>query len=175
MPSSNPKRLTVTLVSLVSLCLSSFAVSVTALRPPNAPPPIINGTVVSWQSSPSHQSTCDPSTFSRATGPKPANWRDCVAMFSAWATQEGILHIKDVSGSNPVPVLRYGDCVLAFKPEQAGRGVFSIGDRDIDIIMDVSLKNLSDGTELTAQGIVKCDTAHHGRSALRWQMSSPRA
>lgn len=77
-----------------------------------------------------------------------------------------------MSGSNLVPILRYGDCVLAFKPEQGGRGVFSVGDRDIDIIMDVSLKNLSDGTELAAQGTVKCDTAHHGKAGLRWQMFS---
>ncbi|KAL7953636.1 hypothetical protein V8C34DRAFT_309043 [Trichoderma compactum] len=136
-----------------------------------APAGFQNSTDVTWNPSPSDQTTCDPSSFSQAPIAGAADWRYCAALSSAWANENGTFSIHDVSGSAFIPVLKTEGCVLGVKASEQGQGPYTIGDQDVKAILRIALEDYSEGTDLSVEGSVKCNVADGGRSDLQWQIA----
>ncbi|KAL7931529.1 hypothetical protein V8C35DRAFT_111885 [Trichoderma chlorosporum] len=135
-----------------------------------APAAFQNSSDVTWNPSPSDQTTCGPSSFSQASIADAADWRFCAALSSAWASENGTFHILDVSGSSFIPVLKSEGCVLGVKASEQGQGPYMIGDQDVKAILRIALEDYSEGTELSVEGSVNCNVADGGRSDLLWQI-----
>ncbi|KAL3962843.1 hypothetical protein ACCO45_004366 [Purpureocillium lilacinum] len=151
--------------------------------------PIANTTGLSWTPAADHQTTCErPATFAADPSLEPANWRECAALYSSWATENGTFRLlperqqaekKSNSGGDGddgvgseydadgfLVLLRETDCVLAVRPMDPAKAPFTVGDRDVNMLLEESLKNYSRGTELAVSGVVKCADAGGEKSRL---------
>lgn len=138
-----------------------------------AAPPFTNNTAVAWtpSSSDKSQSTCGTSSFALDSNITPADWRHCVALSSEWTGDHGVFVVKEKAGDAFVPVLISGECTLAVRGVDAGNGrKYHVGDADIGKILDKSLKDYSEGTDLAVHGEVKCDVEDGERAGLQWRI-----
>ncbi|UNI18009.1 hypothetical protein JDV02_004310 [Purpureocillium takamizusanense] len=157
--------------------------------------PIINTSSLSWTPAADHQTTCEsPATFASDPTLEPANWRECAALYSSWAVENGTFRLfperrqtekeeqssgsgGDGGGGNGenidgfVVLLHETDCVLAVRPMDPAKAPFVVGDRDINMLLEESLKKFSRGTELAVSGVVKCADAGGEKAGLMWQLS----
>ncbi|POR33835.1 Uncharacterized protein TPAR_05966 [Tolypocladium paradoxum] len=134
-------------------------------------PPFTDARGVSWTPSATHQSTCDQATFAFDSRLDPADWRQCVALASAWGAEKGTFRVAQGDDKTYRPILHQSDCTLAVEPMDAGKRSYTIGDEDVKKILDNSLKNFSHGTLLAVGGVVKCDVDSGGRAGLAWRIS----
>lgn len=163
-----------TATPIVSPTATSVSISTTTPTP-----------AFTWSPANATKSFCKPPTFSQAPDLAPANWRDCAALFSGWADENGTFAIT----TTPVPILRSGTCTLAVagmkeneveEKVEGGSGYYVVGDDDVRGILDGALKNYSQGTNLAARGSVECQWAGAGKKAsasrglagLVWQVSA---
>ncbi|KAK2593273.1 hypothetical protein QQS21_009038 [Conoideocrella luteorostrata] len=136
-----------------------------------ANPVRLNSTGISWHPSGDTQSTCDPSTFVESPSAQPANWRECASLYSSWTSQNGTFKLGNVDANGFTPILQTTDCTLGVKPADPSQGPFTIGDKDIKTLLDTSLRQFSEGTDLRVMGIVKCAAASGTKGDVNWQIS----
>lgn len=130
------------------------------------------GTVgINWQPSDDTQSTCDQSTFAEAPNADAANWRECAALYSSWSTANGTFIVSKEAGDEFAPVLKVQDCTLAVQVSDPSRVPYVIGDKDIKTLLQTSLKQFSEGTELSVVGNLNCAAAGGTKSAVNWRIS----
>ncbi|PWI67766.1 hypothetical protein PCL_02687 [Purpureocillium lilacinum] len=193
---TNKKRRKVVVVVAVNMFASALGLLVLAVSwaLPMAAlgSPIANTTGLSWTPAADHQTTCErPATFAADPSLEPANWRECAALYSSWATENGTFRLlperqqaeKKLSGRDGdgvgseydadsfLVLLRETDCVLAVRPMDPAKAPFTVGDRDVNMLLEESLKNYSHGTELAVSGVVKCADAGGEKAGLMWQLA----
>ncbi|KAJ6438840.1 necrosis-inducing factor domain-containing protein [Purpureocillium lavendulum] len=176
------------------LCLLLLAVvglgPMVALASPATP--VVNTSSLSWTPAPDHQTTCEsPATFASDPSLEPADWRECAAMYSSWAAENGTFRLlpgKKLGGTGgendetvaaqeggdnggPVVLLRETDCVLAVRPMDPTKAPFTVGDRDVYMLLGESLKKFSHGTEVAVSGVVKCADVGGEKAGLMWQLA----
>lgn len=152
-------------VLVVALCFVSlsWAVPVASV--------IANSTGISWHPSGDTQSTCGPSTFAESPDIAPANWRECASLYSSWTSTNGTFSLGDVDANGFTPILQTTDCTLGVKPANPSQGPFIIGDKDVKTLLDTSLRQFSEGTDLRVTGIVKCAAASGTQGDVNWRIS----
>ncbi|KAG5990951.1 hypothetical protein E4U54_004001 [Claviceps lovelessii] len=131
----------------------------------------VNSTGISWHPSDDTQSTCGTSTFTESTNLDPADWRECASLYSSWTSQNGTFDLMNVDAAGFTPILRTKDCTLGVQPADASKGSFTIGDRDLKMLMNTSLRQFSEGTNLRVTGIVKCSAASGTTADVKWRIS----
>ncbi|OAA51537.1 hypothetical protein NOR_00130 [Metarhizium rileyi] len=133
--------------------------------------PMANSTGISWHPAGYTQSTCEPSTFSASPNTDAANWRECASLYSSWTSTNGTFSLGNVDDSGFTPILHTTDCTLGVKPANPSQGPFTIGDRDIKTLLDTSLRQFSEGTDLRVTGIVRCASAMGRKGDVNWRIS----
>ncbi|KAG5972036.1 hypothetical protein E4U55_000944 [Claviceps digitariae] len=131
----------------------------------------VNLTGLSWHPSRHSQSTCGTSTFIESTNLEPADWRECASLYSAWTSQLGTFDLRNVDAAGFTPILRTTDCTLGVQPADASKGSFTIGDQDLKMLLNTSLRQFSEGTDLRVTGIVKCAAASGTKADVKWRIS----
>ena len=149
----------------------TFVTIVFAHLSASAPLGELNSTGISWHPSGNTQFTCDPSSFAESPTIDPANWRECASLYSSWTSTNGTFHLGDVDANGFTAILQTTDCTIAVKPADPSKGPFTIGDGDIKALLDTSLKQFSEGTNLRVTGIVKCAAATGSKADVIWQIS----
>lgn len=145
---------------LAALLLAVVAVLVDAVAGrPLAAPLSLNGTSILWKPSATPQSTCCPATFGFDEGLEPADWRECAALYSSRMAENGTFSLARADAY--VPVVEATDCTLAVKPLDAAMGPYTIGSKDVELLLDRSLRGYSHGTGL----------AVGGKAGLLWKIS----
>ncbi|EFY85428.1 hypothetical protein MAC_08560 [Metarhizium acridum CQMa 102] len=137
----------------------------------SAVPIMANSTGISWHPANHTQSTCDPSTFDEPANTDPADWRECASLYSSWTSENGTFRLGDLNATGFTPILQTRDCTLGVKPADPCLGPFTIGDRDIKTLLETSLKEYSEGTDLRVAGNVKCATAIGSKGDVNWRIS----
>lgn len=143
----------------------------TAVALPGAP--LANASVPTWTPAAVHQTACDSATatFDDDEALAPADWRQCAALSSAWATENGTFTLRATTAADWVPLARAKDCVLAVRPLDPARGPFTIGDGDVAELLRSSLQRFSHGTEVAVSGVVKCPDAGQEMAGLVWHLA----
>lgn len=134
-------------------------------------PVTTNSTGISWHPAGNTQSTCDPSTFAESPTIDPADWRECASLYSSWTSENGTFRVANVDANGFTPILQTTDCTIGVKPANPSQGPFTIGDRDIKTLLDVSLRQYSEGTDLRVTGTVKCTAAVGSKGDVIWRIS----
>ncbi|KAG6010204.1 hypothetical protein E4U21_007681 [Claviceps maximensis] len=132
---------------------------------------VVKSAGISWHPSGDTQSTCGTSTFIESTILDPADWRECASLYSSWTSQNGTFLLRNVDATGFTPILRTKGCTLGVQPADASKGSFTIGDEDLKMLLDTSLRRFSEGTDLRVTGIVKCAAASGTKADVKWQIS----
>ncbi|PHH80395.1 hypothetical protein CDD82_1761 [Ophiocordyceps australis] len=143
----------------------------TMRRRQSCPLPFANATSLWWEPSTDAATTCDEASYADDPKLDAANWRQCAALYSSLAGQNGSFHLSHGNNGAAVPLLSQRDCILSVLPLDADKGPYTIGMRDAEAMLGNSLRNYSRGTLLSVKGLVKCDVAGGGRAGLSWQIS----
>ncbi|KAG6026567.1 hypothetical protein E4U41_001233 [Claviceps citrina] len=130
-----------------------------------------NSTGISWHPSGDTQSTCGASTFTESASLAPANWRECASLYSSWTSHNGTFDLRNIDAAGFTPILRTKDCAIGVQPADASKGPFTIGDKDLKMLLHTSLRQFSEGTNLRVAGTVKCAAAKGTKAVMRWQIS----
>lgn len=129
-----------------------------------------------WNAADSQQTHCGKAVFSKETKLASADWRDCAALYSAWAVENGTFAVAAFANTANVPILRSGSCTLSITGVEQGEGPYYVGDADVQEILHKALLKYSDGMQLAAQRQVDCLTqkAVNGsaKAGLFWQISA---
>ncbi|KAG5916209.1 hypothetical protein E4U42_007770 [Claviceps africana] len=133
--------------------------------------PVVYPTGISWHPSDETQSTCDTPTFIESKDLDPADWRECASLYSSWTSQNGTFDLRDVDAAGFTPILRTKDCTLGVQPADASTGSFTIGDMDLKMLLNTSLRQYSEGTDLRVMGIVKCAAGSGSKADVKWRIS----
>lgn len=135
-------------------------------------PPFSHTAGVTWRPAAAAKSTCSFATFAFDATIPPADWRQCAALYSSWTGEKGSFRLAASNDEAFVPVIQMTDCTLGMEPVLADLGPYTVGSKDVEALLGLSLRNYSSGTLLAAGGIIKCDAAAGGRADLRWRISS---
>lgn len=199
--SSNDDNLIV--VSTVLACASTTASSVPATTSTVA---AAAETPIWWMPTAHHQKACDEASFANESTDDPvtpADWRDCAALYSEWASYNGTFSVghanataagygappsydypatgkraaKPKSNAGYIAIMQSGSCTLALKPSSLDQ-LLAVGDVDIGEILQNALNDHSSGTLLGARGDVNCAVRgadKTAKAALGWQLYYPGA
>ncbi|KAM4063520.1 putative necrosis-inducing factor domain-containing protein [Hirsutella rhossiliensis] len=136
--------------------------------------PFTNATGISWRPSQAAQRTCGPITFAADPNLDPANWRQCAALYSHWTSENGTFGVANADhGPSYRPIVGQTDCALAVAPLASTTGPYLVGSKDIEAILQRSLRDFSYGSLLAVNGTVDCDVASGGRAPMSWKISKP--
>lgn len=157
--------------ALVVVALQTQTAAATAL--PNGSP-FTNATGISWRPSQAAQCTCGSITFAADPSLDPASWRQCAALYSHWTSENGTFGVANADGHFSYrPLVGQTDCALAIAPLASTVGPYLIGSKDIEAILQRSLRDFSYGSLLAVNGTVECDVASGGRAPMSWRISKP--
>ncbi|KAK7397746.1 hypothetical protein QQX98_012887 [Neonectria punicea] len=162
-------------------------------------------TPITWMPTAHHQKACDEASFANEATDDPvtpADWRDCAALYSEWASYNGTFSVghanasagaassydypaankskraaKPKSNVGYIPIMQSGSCTLALKPGSLNQQL-AVGDVDIGEILQNALNEHSSGTLLGARGDVNCAVRGPDKSAkaaVGWQLYYPGA
>ncbi|KZZ98549.1 hypothetical protein AAL_03067 [Moelleriella libera RCEF 2490] len=126
-----------------------------------------------WHPSDNTQTTCDQSTFAESTDLAPASWKQCAGLYSSWTSQNGTFDLTSANATGYMPILQTRDCALSVKPADPSKGPFTLGDGDVKTLLDTSLRQFSEGSDLRVMGMVKCAAAGGDRDEIDWRISKP--
>ncbi|KAF4460412.1 hypothetical protein FALBO_12806 [Fusarium albosuccineum] len=132
-----------------------------------------------WTPNTTKQTTCDRKSYHAAFAPKDvkrADFRDCASLLSAFGRHNGTFSIPAVTDALPasynasgfIDIVQSDSCTFGVRTAEA----LTLGDDDVDWIVQKTLKDYSAGFEMAARGKVDCATEKDAKkkAKLYWQV-----